>query len=294
MTFVSGSNFRLGTVAPTPASIFSIKCKHARFLLYRDPYFSEVKLTDNSLFLANLAPWPDYDFSEFGEVEIKPTAKLQRLTANVLGRNWVVIPHVTHHDEADITDLEIRRAEWNSNNPDSKLTIVPLLAKVLAEALAEYPDFNASLSAGGNNLILKKYFNIGFAIDSPRGLLVGVVPDCERKPATQIAVELSALARKAQEKGLSMADMSGGSMTISSLGHIGGTSFTPIVNAPEVAILGVTRTQVRAFPGEGGEVTWRKMLPLSLSYDHRVINGADAARFCRFVAERLQEPTLFA
>ena len=251
-------------------------------------------MSDTPQLLASLAPWPQIDFSEFGETETRPLAKLQQLTASFLGRNWVAIPHVTHHDEADITELEARRGTWNRANPGRKLTIVPILGKLLAEALAAYPQFNASIAADGRSLVLKKYVNVGFAIDSPRGLLVGVVRGCDRKPASEIAAELSALSAKAKEKGLSLPEMSGGCITLSSLGHIGGTSFTPIVNAPEVAILGVTRAQVRAAPDETGSVAWRKMLPLSLSYDHRVINGADAARFVRFLADRLGAEDLLA
>ncbi len=251
-------------------------------------------MTDSPPLLANLAPWPQYDFTEFGEIEVRPMAKLQQLAASFLGRNWMAIPHVTHNDEADITAFEARRTEWNTVHPDRKLTLAPLLAKVLADGLAAFPQFNASLSADGKSLVLKKYFNVGFAIDTPRGLLVGVVRGCDAKPASQIAAELAALSAKAKEKGLSVADMSGGCMTISSLGHIGGVSFTPIVNAPEVAILGVTRAVERPTRGTDGGMDWRKMLPLSLSYDHRVVNGTDAARFCRFVAERLEQATLFA
>jgi pyruvate dehydrogenase E2 component (dihydrolipoamide acetyltransferase) len=251
-------------------------------------------MSDMPQLLASLAAWPQIDFSEFGETETRPLPKLQQLTASFLGRNWVAIPHVTHHDEADITDLEARRGAWNRANPDRKLTIVPILGKLLAEALTAYPQFNASIAADGRSLVLKHYVNVGFAIDSPRGLLVGVVRDCDRKHASEIAAELSALSAKAKEKGLSLPEMSGGCITLSSLGHIGGTSFTPIVNAPEVAILGVTRAQVRAAPDATGGVAWRKMLPLSLSYDHRVINGADAARFVRFLADRLGAEDLLA
>lgn len=250
-------------------------------------------MTDTPSLLSGLAPWPEVDFAEFGEVEVRPQAKMQQLVASFLGRNWVAIPHVTHHDEADITEFEDRRLAWNEANPAQKLTLVPALGKILAEALVAFPQFNTSLTSDGKSLILKTYVNVGFAIDSPKGLLVGVVRDAIKKSIVEIAVELAKLSAKARDRGLSHQEMSGGGMTISSLGHIGGTAFTPIVNAPEVAILGVTRTQLRPAPdGEGG-IAWRKMLPLSLSYDHRVINGADAARFVRFIASRLAEPELF-
>jgi pyruvate dehydrogenase E2 component (dihydrolipoamide acetyltransferase) len=240
--------------------------------------------------LAGLAPWPQQDFSAYGEVEVRPLSKIQSLTGAFLGRNWVAVPHVTHHDEADITEMEPRRRAYASR---AKVTPVVVLAKVLAEALKAFPQFNSSLDLANKALVLKKYVHIGVAVDTPNGLLVAVIRDCDRKSLGEIAAELGGLAEKARLKGLSMAEMSGGSMTISSLGHIGGVGFTPIVNAPEVAILGVTRVQPRPAPGPDGEVVWRQMLPLSLSYDHRVINGADAARFCRFLADRLASPELF-
>ena len=241
--------------------------------------------------LAGAAPWPIVDFSEFGEVEVRKLSKIQKLTGAFLSRNWVAIPHVTHNDDADITDMEVRRKAYAS---EAKVTPVVVLVKVLAEALARFPVFNSSLDLANKSLLLKKYIHVGVAVDTPNGLLVAVIRDCDKKGLGEIAGELGALAEKARIKGLSMAEMSGGSMTISSLGHIGGTSFTPIVNAPEVAILGVTRSQMKPAPAPDGEIAWRQMLPLSLSYDHRVINGADAARFCRFVADRLAAPDLFA
>jgi pyruvate dehydrogenase E2 component (dihydrolipoamide acetyltransferase) len=243
--------------------------------------------------LAGLAPWPKVDFAAFGEVEVKPLSKIQSLTGAFLGRNWVAVPHVTHHDEADITDMDVARRAFNEKH-GAKVTPVVLLMKVCAEALREFPKFNASLDVEAKALVLKKYAHIGVAVDTPMGLLVAVIRDADKKSLTELATELAAVAGKARTKGLSMAEMSGGCMSISSLGHIGGTGFTPIVNAPEVAILGVTRTQTRAAPGPDGGVLWRQMLPLSLSYDHRVVNGADAARFVRFVADRLASPDLFA
>ena len=243
--------------------------------------------------LAGLAPWPTGDFSVFGEIEQRPLSKIQKFVAAFLGRNWVAIPHVTHQDEADITDLEERRKAHNAVG-GAKLTAVPLLVKALADGLAAFPQFNASLDPMSAMLTLKKYVHVGVAVDTPGGLLVPVIRDCDRKSATQIAEEIAALSEKARTKGLSMAEMSGGCITLTSLGHIGGTGFTPIVNAPEVAILGVTRARSVPVPADDGGIAWRQMLPLSLSYDHRVINGADAARFCRFIADRLASAELFA
>lgn len=243
--------------------------------------------------LAGLAPWPTGDFSAFGEVEQRPLSKIQKFVAAFLGRNWVAIPHVTHQDDADISALEDRRKTHNATGA-TKLTAVPLLVKALADGLAAFPQFNASLDPASGMLTLKKYVHVGVAVDTPGGLLVPVIRDCDRKSATQIAEEIIALSDKAKTKGLSMAEMSGGCITLTSLGHIGGTGFTPIINAPEVAILGVTRARPVPLPATDGGIEWRQMLPLSLSYDHRVINGADAARFCRFIAERLASPDLFA
>lgn len=242
--------------------------------------------------LANLAPWPVGDFSVFGEFEAVPLGKIQRFVAANLGRNWVAIPHVTHNDDADVTVFEERRKVFNAHG-GTKLTPVPLLVKAIADALKAFPHFNASLDPANGQLIVKKYVHVGVAVDTPNGLLVPVIRDCDRKSAVEIAEELAALSEKARTKGLSMAEMSGGCMTLTSLGHIGGTSFTPIVNAPEVAILGVTRVRPVPLPAEDGGIVWRQMLPLSLSYDHRVVNGADAARFCRFVAVRLDASDLF-
>ncbi|QIL73994.1 dihydrolipoamide acetyltransferase (plasmid) [Diaphorobacter sp. HDW4B] len=233
------------------------------------------------------APWPDVDFSQFGEVgETLPLSRIQKLTASYLSRNWSVIPHVTHHDEADITDLELRRKQ-EGEAAGRKLTLTPYLMKALAELLAKYPQFNASLDASGQQLVFKKYFHVGMAVDTPNGLVVAVLRDCDRKNVPELAQEIEDLAAKAKGRGLPMKDMVGGCITISSLGHIGGTAFTPIVNAPEVAILGVTRAQWKPRRGKDDAVEWRLMLPLSLSYDHRVINGADAARFTADLARLL-------
>jgi len=242
--------------------------------------------------LEGLAPWPVADFSEFGEIEVRKLNRIQKLIGAFLGRNWVGIPHVTHNDDADITDFEARRKAYNAEG-GVKLTPVPLLVKILADGLREFPQFNASLDAASATLTLKKYINIGVAVDTPGGLLVPVVRNADSKSLDEIATEIATVSEKARLKGLPMSDMSGGCITLTSLGHIGGTSFTPIVNAPEVAILGVTRAHRVATPGPADEVIWRQILPLSLSYDHRVINGADAARFVRFVAQRLADPALF-
>ncbi|WP_417620247.1 2-oxo acid dehydrogenase subunit E2 [Parasphingorhabdus sp.] len=244
--------------------------------------------------LGSLPPWPEVDFSEFGEVEAQPLSRMQKLAGGFLARNWVAIPHVTHHDDADITRMEERRRVHNADNPAAKLTPPALIAKALIAALKQFPQFNASIDQKTGALILKKYYNIGFAVETPGGLLVPVVTNCDTKPAVEIGAELAALATKAREKGLSTAEMSGGCMTITSLGHIGGTGFTPIINAPEVAILGVTQARRLPTPGPYGDIVWRKMLPLSLSYDHRVINGADAARFVNCVAEQLDGEEIFS
>lgn len=231
-------------------------------------------------------PWPEPDFTEFGEVETKPLPRIQRLTSSFLARNWSAIPHVTHNDEVDVTALDARRTAHSAETGVKATLLVPVI-KALAAGLRAYPVFNTSLKADGTSLVWKKYVHVGVAIDTPAGLLVGVVRDCDKKPSATIAEEVLAISDKARTKGLSLGEMSGGCITVSSLGHIGGTSFTPIVNAPEVAILGLTRIQQRPAPAADGGCEWRKMLPLSLSYDHRVINGVDAARFCRLIGEEL-------
>jgi pyruvate dehydrogenase E2 component (dihydrolipoamide acetyltransferase) len=237
----------------------------------------------------NLPAWPEVDFSEFGAIDTIPLSRIQKLTGGYLSRNAVVIPHVTHHDEVDITHLETVRKE-QAEARGVKLTTLAFIAKAMERALRQFPQFNASLDASGQNLVLKKYFNIGIAVDTPKGLLVPVIRDCDKKSVFQIADEIAAVSVQAREKGLPMSQMVGGCMSISSLGSIGGTGFTPIVNAPEVAILGVTRSQWKPRRGSGGELEWRFMLPLSLSYDHRVINGADAARFVASIGESLAKP----
>jgi len=239
---------------------------------------------------ANSSASPQSDSAALGDVEVVPLTRIQRFAAGILARNWATIPHVTHHDEADITALEIMRNELAAREPQMKMSPLAFLVKAVVAALQANPKLNASMDASGANLVLKKYFNIGVAIDTPSGLLVAVIRECDRKGVTQIARELAALTRKARAKGLTLEEMSGGSFTVSSLGGIGGTAFTPIINAPEVAILGVARTQWKPTRGVDDRIDWRLVLPLSLSYDHRVVNGADAARFMRALADELSSP----
>ncbi len=238
----------------------------------------------------NLLPWPKVDFAKFGEIETKPLSRIQKLSGANLARNWAMIPHVTQHDDADITDLEELRVALNKENEKAgiKLTMLAFLMKASVAAMQKYPNFNASLDATGENLVLKKYFHIGFAADTPNGLVVPVVRDVDRKGVVQIAQETSELAKKARDGKLGPADMSGGCFSISSLGGIGGTKFTPIVNAPEVAILGVSKSAIRPV-WDGKQFAPRLILPLSLSYDHRVIDGAAAARFTAHLAQLLAD-----
>lgn len=249
-------------------------------------------MTNVPSLLAALAPVSDIDFAEFGETEVTRLPRIQKLTASFLARNWVTIPHVTHHDEVDVTDLEDRRKAWNTRNPQSKVTPITIVLKALVPVLQQFPQFNASLTADGNSLVLKKYIHIGVAVDTPSGLLVPVLRNVADKSLAELTGELAAVAEKARTKGLSLPEMSGSSFTVTSLGHIGGTAFTPIINAPDLAILGMTALQIRPAPGPDGGVIWRKMLPVSLSYDHRVINGADAARFVRALGQALADPNL--
>ena len=223
-----------------------------------------------------LPPWPSIDFSKFGEVERVERSRIQRISAPSLARNWVMIPHVTHNDEADITELEAWRKQLNAEQSDAKVTMVAFLIKASVATLKAFPNFNASLD--GEQLVLKRYYNIGFAADTPGGLVVPVIKEADQKGLLEIAGELSSLSGKAREGKLGPGDMQGSTFTISSLGGIGGTSFTPIVNAPEVAIMGATRSAMKPV-WNGQEFEPRLMVPLSLSYDHRVIDGAAAARF---------------
>lgn len=235
-----------------------------------------------------MLPWPADDLSSYGPVEAKAMGKTQHYVGRVMHRNWMSIPHVTHHDDADITQFERRRKQWNAAHPEQKRSLLAALVKASVAALQRYPRFNSALSADGATLTARQYFHIGIAVDVPSGLLVPVLRDCDRKGIDDINGEVARISEKARSKGLALAEMSGGCFTLSSLGHIGGTGFTPIINAPEVAILGICRTQERFLPDGEGRPVLRQLLPLSLSYDHRVINGADAARFVRAIAEWLE------
>ena len=238
----------------------------------------------------NLLPWPNVDFAKFGAVESKPLSKIKKIAGANLARNWAMIPHVTQHDDADVTELEALRVSLNKENEKAgiKLTMLAFLITAIVAALKKYPDFNASLDASGDNLVLKKYFHIGFAADTPNGLVVPVIRDADRKGVIEIATETGALAKKAREGKLGPAEMSGGCFSISSLGGIGGTAFTPIVNAPEVAILGVSKAAMKPV-WNGEKFKPRLILPLSLSYDHRVIDGASAARFTAYLGQVLAD-----
>ena len=238
--------------------------------------------------LAGLLPWPVVDFAQYGPVETRALSRIRKISGANLHRNWVMIPHVTNHDDADITQLEQFRVQVNKEKAESgvKLTLLALLMKACAAALKKFPEFNASLK--GDELVLKRYCHIGFAADTPQGLVVPVIKDVDQKGVLAIAREMSVLAEKAREGKLSVAEMSGGCFSISSLGGIGGTYFTPIINAPEVAILGVGKSRER-LALEGGQVVTRHMLPLSLSWDHRVIDGAAAGRFNAYLGSVLAD-----
>ncbi|HWZ72829.1 MAG TPA: dihydrolipoyllysine-residue acetyltransferase [Casimicrobiaceae bacterium] len=225
-----------------------------------------------------LLPWPQVDFAKFGPIEAKPLSRIKKISGANLHRNWVMIPHVTNHDDADITDLEALRVALNKENEKAgiKVTMLAFLIKVCVSALKKFPEFNASLD--GDNLIFKQYYHIGFAADTPNGLMVPVLKNADQKGVLAIAKEMGELSAKAREGKLGPTDMQGGCFSISSLGGIGGTYFTPIINAPEVAILGVCRSSMRPV-WDGKQFAPRLILPLSLSYDHRVIDGAAAARF---------------
>jgi pyruvate dehydrogenase E2 component (dihydrolipoamide acetyltransferase) len=236
-----------------------------------------------------LPDWPKVDFEKWGEIERVPRTRIQKISAPVLARNWVMIPHVTQNDEADITDLEAWRKQLNSEQgKDSgvKFTMVSFLVAAVVASVKSFPDFNASLD--GDDLVLRKYYNIGFAADTPGGLVVPVIKNADQKSLTEIAADLTELSGKARAGKLGPADITGGTFSISSLGGIGGTSFTPIINAPEVAILGVSKSAMKPVwdPATGSFVP-RLMLPLSLSYDHRAIDGAAAARFVAHLARVL-------
>jgi pyruvate dehydrogenase E2 component (dihydrolipoamide acetyltransferase) len=236
----------------------------------------------------NLLPWPKVDFAKFGPVEAKPLSRIKKISGANLARNWVMIPHVTQFDDADITELEAFRVQLNKENEKSgvKVTMLAFLIKASVAALRKFPDFNASLD--GDNLVYKRYFNVGFAADTPNGLVVPVIKSADQKGVLQIAKEMGELSAKAREGKLGPADMQGGCFSISSLGGIGGTAFTPIINAPEVAILGVSKSATKPV-WNGKEFAPRLVLPMSLSYDHRVIDGAAAARFSAYLAQLLAD-----
>lgn len=235
-------------------------------------------------------PMPEIDFSQFGDIEIQALTRINKLTGKFLQRNWLTVPHVTQFDEADITELEKFRKQLNKENEKEgiRITVLVFLMKALVSALKEFPRFNSSLDHTGENLVLKQYINIGVAMDTPDGLVVPVIRDCDRKTLFELGAELIETSKRARDKKLSPTDMSGGCITISSLGGIGGTLFTPIVNSPEVAILGVSRSSMKPVYN-GDEFTPRLMLPLSLSYDHRVIDGADGARFTSYLSKVLSD-----
>lgn len=236
----------------------------------------------------NLLPWPKIDFSKFGATEAVPLSRIKKISGQNLARNWAMIPHVTHNDEADITDLEEFRKSTNEAMAKQgvKLTMLAFIIKASVAALKKYPDFNSSLE--GDSLILKKYYNIGFAADTPNGLVVPVIKGADTKGILELAKEMGDLSAQARDGKLKPADMQGASFTISSLGGIGGTSFTPIINAPEVAILGVSKSLMKPV-WDGKQFVPRLILPLSLSYDHRVIDGAAGARFAAYIASLLAD-----
>ena len=234
----------------------------------------------------NLIPWPQVDFAKYGAIESLPLSRIKKISGANLARNWAMIPHVTQNDEADITEMDLFRKKLAEEHKDVKVTPLVFMLKAVVAALKKYPNFNASLE--GDNLILKKYFHVGIAVDTPDGLVVPVIRDVDKKGLLELAQELAVISAKARDKKLGPNDMQGGCFSISSLGGIGGTGFTPIINAPEVAILGVSKSQIKPV-WNGTEFTPRLMLPLSLSYDHRVIDGAAAARFASFLTQSLAD-----
>jgi pyruvate dehydrogenase E2 component (dihydrolipoamide acetyltransferase) len=240
----------------------------------------------------DLLPWPSLDFSKFGATELLPLSRIKKISGPNLHRNWVMIPHVTQFDEADVTDLEAFRVESNAanakNKDATKLTMLAFVIKASVAALKKFPAFNASLDEKGENLILKQYYNIGFAADTPNGLVVPVIKDADKKGVAQIAKEMGELSAQAREGKLKPTDMQGASFTISSLGGIGGTHFTPIVNAPEVAILGLSKASIKPV-WDGKAFQPRLMMGTSLSYDHRVIDGAMGARFAVYLGDVLAD-----
>ena len=238
----------------------------------------------------DLPPLANIDFAKFGKVTTQPLNRIKKLTGRFLHRNWLTVPHVTQFDEADITELEAFRKLYKAKAEAQgfKLTPIVFVIKAVVAALKAFPQFNASLDETGENVILKSYYHIGVAVDTPNGLVVPVIRDADKKGIYELAAELGEISKKAREKGLTPADMQGGCFSISSLGGIGGTAFTPIVNLPEVAILGLSKSAMKPVY-QNGEFVPRLMLPMSLSYDHRVIDGADGARFTRFLADGLAD-----
>jgi pyruvate dehydrogenase E2 component (dihydrolipoamide acetyltransferase) len=238
----------------------------------------------------NVLAWPQVDFAKFGPIERVAMSRIRKLSGPNLHRNWVSIPHVTNHEDADITDLEAFRVQLNRENERAgvKLTMLAFLIKACVSALKKFPDFNSSIDPSGDGVILKRYYHIGFAADTPNGLVVPVIRDADRKGVLELAGETAALAAKAREGKLAPSDMQGGTFSISSLGGLGGTYFTPIINAPEVAILGVCRTATKPV-WDGKQFVPRLILPLSLSWDHRVVDGAGAARFNTHLAQVLTD-----
>jgi pyruvate dehydrogenase E2 component (dihydrolipoamide acetyltransferase) len=238
----------------------------------------------------NLPAWPDVDFAKFGPVETKPLPRIQKLSGPYLHRNWISIPHVTQCDDADITDLEaFRKAQTaETEKKGFKLTMLAFMIKACVTALRQYPQFNSSLDKSGESIIIKKYFHIGVAVDTPGGLVVPVVRDADRKGVFDLAHELAEISKLARDQKLKPGDLQGGTFSISSLGGIGGSYFTPIINAPEVAILGVSRSVMKPV-WDGKAFQPRLILPLSLSWDHRVIDGAAAARFNVYFASLLAD-----
>jgi len=238
--------------------------------------------------IPGLLPWPTVDFTKFGPVQRKDLSRIKKISGANLHRNWVLIPHVTNNDDADITELEAFRVATNKENEKSgiKVTMLAFVIKAVVSALKKFPDFNASLD--GDQLVYKQYFHVGFAADTPNGLVVPVLKDADKKGILQISTEMGELAKKARDGKLGPADMTGGCFSISSLGGIGGTHFTPIINAPEVAILGLSKSYQKPV-WDGKQFLPRLTLPLSLSYDHRVIDGASAARFNAYLGQVLAD-----
>ena len=225
----------------------------------------------------------------FGPIETQSLTRIELYTAKAMTRSWTVIPHVTHNDLLSIKDVEIARKAFNSSHKNQRLSLLPFMLKAVASTLIKFPRFGAAIDEPNKQLVYRKYVNLGVAVDTPAGLFVPVVRNCNEKTVSQIAGEVIALAERAKTTGLSLSEMSGGCFTISSLGALGGTGFTPIINAPEVAILGIGRTAEHPARATDGAIEWVPVVPVSLSYDHRVINGADAGRFLATLQDRLNE-----